>query len=444
MRYLSEVVHFLKIGIWGVRLTNLPAVQAFAIRCLRVVMLAIQGFIRHDCSKNATVLTYYSLLNIVPLIAVMFAIAKGFGLKKIVEGQVLKMAGEANLQPEVTNQILGFSNTLLTQAKGGLIAGVGVVLLLWTLISILGKIEDTFNTVWEVKKSRTLVRKFTDYIAIMVLCPILFAISSSATVLIASQVKVIIERIALLGPLSSVILFLMNLLPYFTMWVLMMALYIVMPNTRVPVRSGILAGIAAGTVYQVVQWVYIKFQIGVAHYGAIYGSFAALPLFLGWLQMSWMILLFGSEIAYANEHSETFGFHPDYDRINHAAKKLLFLRVFRLLVGKFHRGERPFSVHQIAYELEIPVRLSRQILSDLIRVGLAAEVVEGAQREPVFQPARSIEEITIKHVLDEYEQPGGDAFPASQSQEADTMAQYLKDISNAVEASSGNAKLKDI
>jgi membrane protein len=441
---LSQTLNFLRAGIWEARLKDLKPARAFLVKCLRIIILAVQGFIRHDCSRNATVLTYYTLLNIVPLMAVMFAIAKGFGLKRIVEGQVLKMAGEANLQSEVTNQILGFSNTLLTQAKGGLIAGVGAVLLLWTLISILGKIEDTFNTVWEVRKPRTLVRKFTDYIAIMVLCPILFAISSSATVLIASQVKVIVERISLLGPLSSVILFLMNLLPYFIMWVLMMALYVVMPNTRVPVRSGILAGIAAGTVYQVVQWFYIKFQIGVAHYGAIYGSFAALPLFLIWLQMSWMILLFGSEIAYANEHSETFGFHPDYDRINKAGKELLLLRLFHLLVRRFHFGERPLNVRQIAYELEIPIRLSKQILSELIEVGLVAEVVEVARREPAYQPARSIDGITIKHVLDEYSRHGSDSFPPSQSQDAKKMAECLKDIGRAVETSPGNARLKDI
>jgi membrane protein len=444
MMNLSQALHFLRIGIWDVRLKNLGPVQGFLIRCLRVITLAIQGFIRHDCSKNATVLTYYSLLNIVPLIAVMFAIAKGFGLKKIVEGYVLKIAGEGNLQPEVTNQILGFSNTLLTQAKGGLIAGVGIALLLWTVISILGKIEDTFNAVWEVEKSRTLIRKFTDYMAIMVLAPVLFALSSSATVLIASRVSVVMRKLAILGPLSSAILFLMNLLPYFTMWVLMMAIYIVMPNTRVPVRSGVLAGVAAGTVYQIVQWVYIKFQIGVAHYGAIYGSFAALPLFLGWLQMSWMILLFGSEIAYANEHSETFGFRPDYDRINSAGRKLLLLRLFRLLVRKFNLGEKPLNVRQIAYELEIPIRLSKQILSELIRVGLVAEVAQRAQREPAFQPARSVEGITIKHVLDEYEQYGDDVLPASQSQDAEKMAEYLRDMSRAVETSPGNLKLKDI
>jgi membrane protein len=144
-------------------------------------------------------LTYYSLLNVVPVVAVVFGIAKGFGLEKAVEKQILQIADKANWQADVTNQILGFAHSLLEQTKGGLIAGVGVVLLLWTVISILGKIEDSLNDIWEVRKSRTLARKFSDYIAMMVFAPVLFIISSTATVLVASQVKVIVNKIALLG-----------------------------------------------------------------------------------------------------------------------------------------------------------------------------------------------------------------------------------------------------
>ena len=289
-------------------------------------------------------MTYYSLLNVVPVVAVAFAMAKGFGLEKLIEKQILQMAEKANWQADITTQIISFSHKLLEQAKGGLIAGVGIVLLLWTVISIMGKIEESLNEIWEIKKSRTLIRKFSDYMAMMVFGPVLLIISSSATVLVASQVKVIVNKIALLGVFSKVIFLLLNLLPYVSIWVLLTMLYLIMPNTRIPLRSAILGGITAGTIAQIVQWIYIKFQIGVASYGAIYGSFAALPLFLGMLQMSWMIVLFGAEIAYANEHYETFGFHPDYSRMSVSSKKLLMLRIFHLLTKKFSLGEKPLSV----------------------------------------------------------------------------------------------------
>ncbi len=277
---ISRILNFFKTGIWEIRLKDLSPIQAFLIKYLRVILLASRGFIRDNCQKTASVLTYFSLLNLVPVVAVAFAIAKGFGLEKLIEKQILQIADKANWQADITTQIISFSNKLLEQAKGGLIAGIGVILLFWTVISILGKIEDSLNEIWEVKKSRTLVRKFSDYITMMVIGPVLFVISSSATVLVASQVKIFVNRIALLGVFSKIILLLLNLLPYVSIWALLTMLYLIMPNTRIPLRSGILGGIAAGTITQIVQWIYIKFQIGVASYGALYGSFAALPLFL--------------------------------------------------------------------------------------------------------------------------------------------------------------------
>jgi membrane protein len=441
---ISRLIHFFKTDVWEIRLKDLPLIKAFFVRALRIILLASRGFIRDHCQKTASVLTYYSLLNIVPVVAMAFAMAKGFGLEKLIEKQIIQIADKANWQADVTTQILTFSHKLLEQAKGGLIAGVGVILLFWTVISILGKIEESFNDIWEIKKSRTLVRKFSDYIAIMVFAPVLLIISSSATVLVASQMKVILNKIALLGVFSKVILFLLNVLPYVSIWVLLTMLYLVMPNTRIPLRSAILGGIAAGTITQIVQWVYIKFQIGVASYGAIYGSFAALPLFLAWLQISWMIVLFGAEIAYANEHYETFGFHPDYSRISFSSRKLLILRIFHLLTKKFSLGEKPLSVRQIAHALEIPVRLARQLLHELTDVGLVVETVKGTKDEVAFQPGKTIENITVKYALDEFEKYGIAQIPDNPSDDADKIYKYLKDISETMEKSPANVRLKDI
>ncbi|MGZ3590746.1 MAG: YhjD/YihY/BrkB family envelope integrity protein [Thermodesulfobacteriota bacterium] len=441
---VSRILHFFKTGIWEIRFKDLPPMEAFFIKYLRIILLASRGFMRDHCQKTASVLTYYSLLNVVPVVAVAFAMAKGFGLEKLIEKQILQMAEKANWQADITTQIISFSHKLLEQAKGGLIAGIGIVLLFWTVISIMGKIEESLNEIWEIEKSRTLIRKFSDYITMMVLGPVLLIISSGATVLVASQVKVIVNKIAFLGVFGTVILVLLNLLPYVSIWTLLTMLYLIMPNTRIPVRSAILGGIVAGTIAQIVQWIYIKFQIGVASYGAIYGSFAALPLFLGMLQMSWMIVLFGAEIAYANEHYETFGFHPDYSRMSVSSKKLLMLRVFHLLTKKFSLGERPLSAVQIAHVLEIPVRLVRQLLHELTNVGLVVETVRGIKSEIAFQPGRTIENITVKVALDEYEKYGNTKIPDYQSEETDKISKYLQEISETVEKSPSNVRLKEI
>ena len=441
---VSRILTFFKTGVWEIQLKNLPPIQAFSVKYLRIILLASRGFMRDNCQKTASVLTYFSLLNVVPVVAVAFAMAKGFGLEKLIEKQILEMAAKANWQPDITTQIISFSHKLLEQAKGGLIAGVGIVLLLWTVISIMGKIEESLNEIWEIKKSRTLIRKFSDYLAMMVLGPVLLIISSSATILVASQVKVIVNKIAVLGVFSKVIFLLLNLLPYASIWVLFTMLYLIMPNTKIPIRSAILGGVAAGTIAQIVQWIYIKFQIGVASYGAIYGSFAALPLFLGMLQMSWMIVLLGAEIAYANEHYETFGFHPDYSRMSVSSKKILMLRIFHLLTKKFSLGEKPLSAHQIAHALAIPVRLVQRFLHELSDVGLVVETVKGIQGEVAFQPARTIENITVKFALDEYEKYGTTKIPDYQSDETERISKYLKDISETVEKSPANVRLKEI
>jgi len=441
---ISRILDFFKTGIWEIRFKDLPPVEAFFVKSLRVILLASRGFMRDNCQKTASVLTYYSLLNIVPVIAVAFAMAKGFGLEKLIEKQILQMAAKANWQTDITTQIISFSHKLLEQAKGGLIAGVGVALLFWTVISILGKIEESLNDIWEVKKSRTLARKFSDYIAMMALTPVLFIISSSATVLVASQVKVILAKIAFLGVFSKGILLFLNLLPYVSIWTLLTMLYLIMPNTRIPVKSAIWGGIVGGTIAEIVQWLYIKFQIGVASYGAIYGSFAALPLFLAMLQMSWMIVLFGAEIAYASEHYETFGFHPDYSRISVSSKRLLMLRIFHLLTKKFSLGEKPLSAVQIAHALEIPVRLVRQLLNELTNVGLVVETIRGIKSEIAFQPGRTIEDITVKVALDEYEKYGITKLPHCQSEDSDKISKYLQQISETVEKSPSNVLLKEI
>jgi len=441
---ISKIAYFMEKGIWEIRLTDLSPVKAFFVRCLRVVLLASRGFMKNGGQRSASVLTYYSLLNLVPIIGVAFGIAKGFGLEKLIESRIQQMAQEANWQVEITDQILGFSRSLLDQARGGLIAGIGVILLFWTVISIFGKIEDSLNAIWEVKKPRTLIRKFSDYLTMMVLAPVLFIISSSVTVLVASQVKGILQKISLLGAFSSVILFLLNLLPYVSIWALFMLLYIVMPNTRVSLRSGIVGGVAAGTIYQVVQWFYIKFQIGAANYGAIYGSFAALPLFLVWLQLSWTIVLLGAEIAYAYEHRETFGFHPDYSRLSTDSKKVLMLRIFHFLAKKFSKGENPPNLKELAHTLEIPLRLTRRLLSEMAEVGLVVEITKEKTNEIAFQPGRSIDQLTIQQVLQAYERRGETEFSRTPSEEAEKISNYLKEISDAVEKSPANVKLKEI
>jgi len=404
-------------------------------------MLALRGFDEDKCQLRASALTFYSLLSVVPVAAMAFGIAKGFGFEKLLQRLLLeRLQG----QEEVVTQIIAFSNSFLENTRGGLIAGIGVVVLFWTVIGVLGNIEESFNDIWGVKKARTFMRKFSDYLSIMLVCPILLIVSSSATIFISAEVRLIVTKIAFLGTLAPFIFLLLKFLPFVVMWAVFTFIYIFMPNTKVEFKAGLLAGIAAGTIYQVTQWVYIIFQIGASNYGAIYGSFAALPLFLIWVQISWLIVLLGAEITFAYQNAETYEFEADCLEISYNFKRLLTLCIVNLAAKGFCRGEPPLTEVQFSRQLDIPIRLVRQILFELVQAGVFNEAVALAGKDKAFQPARCVEHLTIRDVSDMMENKGTTNIPVSETPELKRLRDSLQVFSETIKNSPSNIFLKDI
>ncbi len=438
---LSRSVQFLKTDIWRIRSSKLSKQKSFWIRQLRIVLLAIRGFAEDKCQLRASALTFYSLLSIVPVVAMAFGIAKGFGFEKVLEKELIE---NFQGQEEVLGRIIAFARSLLDNTQGGVIAGVGIAVLFWSVIKVLGHIESSFNDIWGVKKARNIGRKFTDYLSIMLICPILVITASSITVLITSQVTLIVEKLSFLGPLADVIIFSLKILPYGVIWVVFTFIYVFMPNRKVQLKSGLSAGVIAGTLYQVVQWVYITFQVGVSNYGAIYGSFAALPLFLIWLQLSWLIVLFGAEVSFAEQNVETYEFEPDCLKISSSYKRLLSLSVAHLCVKKFEQGQSAPSAEEISHELEIPIRLVNQILFELTQASILSEVNRDGSEEIGYHPARSIEDLTVTSVVTKLDQQGIDSIPVVESKTLDRLKESLGQFREAVEKSPANVRLKDL
>lgn len=421
------VDRLLRGSIWRPDIQRLAVPRAVCIRSARTFILAVHGFVKNNSIRTAAVLTYYSLLNFIPLIAVLFAIAKGFGLKRMIQNYVLQMADNANIQPDMAQHIITFSNSLLQHAKSGIMAGIGTALLLWTVISILGRIEESLNAIWHVHDSRSITRRAADYISMLVCFPVMFAVSLSASMLLSNELKSLLADVTFSRTLNYGTILALNVLPFISMWGILMVLYIVMPNTRVPVGSGMLAAIIAGTGFQVLQFTYIKVQFVISSYGAIYGSFAAIPLFLGWLQLSWMLVLFGAEISHAANYVETFGLYPDYSRITGTSRKLFVLRIFHLIVKRFDLGQKPLGAECIARELKIPLKVVQEILKDLKRAGLLVDVIPDRKAGILVQPARSIENITIGNFFDMYER-SGDPLPDISSPEVQTFREYIDEV----------------
>ena len=438
---VSNFFSFIRDDIWRVRLADLPFGKSFLIKQLRIIILAIRGFDEDRCLLRASSLTFYTLLSIVPVAAMFFGIAKGFGFEKRLETQLYERFPG---QEEILSQVIGFSNSLLEQTRGGLIAGIGLLVLFWSVLKVLGHIEMALNHIWEIKKPRSWGRKFSDYLSIMLISPILILMSGSATVFITTQVTQIAGKIELLGYLSPLITLLLRFTPYVLIWVLFTILYIIMPNTKVNFKAGLLGGVVAGTLYQIAQGVYISFQIGAAKYNAIYGSFAALPLFLMWVQISWWIVLFGAELSFANQNVETYEYEPDSLKVSPGFKKLLALQITHMLVKNFENGDRPLSDSQISSRLEMPIRLVHNILFDLVEAGLISETKTKIEKEHAFQPARDINKLTIQFVLAALERSGTDTIPVTRTDHYQALSDALKNFRDAMEKSPANKLLKDI
>ena len=440
-KLFSKAAAFAKQDIWRIRRTELPPGKSLFINLLRVLILSIRGFDEDKCQLRASALTFYSLISIVPVAAMAFGIAKGFGFEKVLEAQLQsKLAGHE----EVFNNIVRFSHSLLENTKGGLIGGVGVIVLFWAVIKVLGHIENSFNDIWGIKEQRTLGRKFGDYLSIMLIGPVLIIISSGVTVFVTTQMTLIMKKIAILGAFNPLILLLIKLFPLVLIWGLFTFLYIFMPNTKVRFSSGLIAGIIAGTIFQFTQWIYISFQVGAAKYNAIYGSFAALPLFLAWVQLSWLIVLYGAELSFAHQNVDTYEFEPDARQASHRLKMLLSLQVAHHLVTKFAAGETSPTARQTSHDLGIPIRLVNEILFELVESGIVSGTETAQEKVRGFQPARDISRLTIQNIIDAMEFRGINAMPFAQTDAFAALSESLESFRQTIEKLPANRPLKDI
>jgi membrane protein len=253
-----------------------------------------------------------------------------------------------------------------------------------------------------------------------------------------------VERLSFLGRAARLIFFMLNLFPYTLIWVLFTFMYVFMPNTKVQFKSGLWGGILAGTVYQVAQFAYIKFQIGVSSYGAIYGSFAALPLFLVWLQLSWLIVLFGAEISFARQNVAAFEFEADCSKLSHSFRHVVALLIARHCVRAFLDGRKAPTGEEISRELEIPVRLARSTLFELSEAKILSEVVTSDGAGMGYQPGCSLDDLTIGKILRRMDRQGTDAVPIVESQDLERLRDTLKRFEETIEKSPANLRIQDL
>lgn len=398
MRSTKGLIAYIKHRIWGIRLEDRNRWSAFGFKQLRILITVSRDLMQNKLQLRAAGLTFYTLLSVVPLVALIFAIAKGFGLEEALERE---LRSGLRGHEEAVEQIMLFANRMLDNTQGGVLAGVGVVLLLWTVLRLLDNIEMAFNDIWQLAKGRSWIRKFTEYFSIMLLAPVLIIVSSSITVVVVTKLENFVAGYDILRVLGPVLHFFIGLIPYVLIWLLFTLVYMVIPNTKVKFSSAFIAGVLAGTVFQLVQWGYINFQVGVSKYNAIYGSFAALPLFMIWVNISWLITLIGAEVAYSNQFISKIENEIDEEQLSNAQKHVIALIICKRIAHNFESGKEPLTAKELAASLKLPFGVTHRVLELLEEAHLLTEVEQDGDQDYAYLPAKSMEHLRVTDVINE-------------------------------------------
>ena len=374
--------------IWSVNEKRLSFLEKLGLRILKRFVITWECVRKNRILNYASALTYSSMLAAVPVLAIIFAIARGFGFDAIIENK-LRRSLEAN--PDIVDTILYFVDSYLQNTKGGVFIGIGLIFLLYTLLSLTANIEEAFNTIWYVKRSRSIYRQIIDYFGVFLLLPFV--------VVIISGLGIFLQTFRTLLPdtqlLSKTMTFILHVSPIVFAIIVFMLLFTLMPNTRVKWKHTIWPSILTGTVFMIVEWVYVHYQIKLSAYNAIYGSFAAIPLFMLWMQISWCICLFGAQLCYANQSLHTYAFERISDELSRRYRDTLILLLMSRICKHFSNGLKPYTAHKLAVDTHLPDSLVGILFAELTEIQLLVETRNEPGDEPRYLPAIDIHRITV-------------------------------------------------
>ncbi|WP_307756671.1 YhjD/YihY/BrkB family envelope integrity protein [uncultured Alistipes sp.] len=409
-----------------------PVVRWF-VQQYRLLFYTARGLLEHGTLVRSAALTFYTLMSLVPIAAVVFAVVKGFGLT---EGLIDNLYSLFPQSPEIVDYIVNFAENALARTQGGVVAAVALVMLFWAVIKVFGSIESAFNNIWEVKVERSITRQYTDYLAVVMLVPLLWIVATTVS-RYAQQV------LGFDGSWYYVLL--SRMVSLVIIWVMFTFLYIIIPNTKVRLKSALMAGIMAGTLFLLFQWGYLYLQRWMTSYNAIYGSFAALPLFLIWLQTSWQILLFGGELSFAYQNIARFTEERESLLISYDQRRKVMLAVMLTVVRRFREKGGAVLADDIRKDLGLPTRIVNDVLYQLVQAGQLIAVPSGdGDRSFAFAPGHDTDSLTVYGVLEAVEKHGQTSFDPTLSPEMTCIDKELDNLKAVTRNSKDNVRLIDL
>jgi membrane protein len=351
---IKKIIDFLTHDVWQKDENDLSGRGWWAVRQLRVVIFTAKGFNRHDTAVRSAALSFFTVMSLVPILALIFVIFKGFGMESSFNEYLYDLLpGYSN----IVDQIVVFIDNLLARTRGGVMAISAFFVLIWAVIQVFGNVEGAFNKIWEVKRSRSFSRRFSAYMALVILVPILLLAANSMYAGIKSQVEVFT------GSLGAEILF--SIASVAIVIFMFSIIYFVLPNTDVKYKNALKAGVVAGIGFSLFQVIYVFIQGNLSAYNAIYGTFAAIPLFLLWLQVSWQILLFGGELSFAMQNIRDFESERREQQVSYDSRCKIMIAVMVIVIRNYLDGTGLSTPEKIAAEIGLPVRTVREVANEL-------------------------------------------------------------------------------
>ena len=376
---------------WIAAIANIPGLK-WTARPLKLVIYTLEGLLAHGTMDMGAALTFYTLVSIVPVLALAFAVVKGFGLA---ESLVQNLYSLLPQMPEVVDYMVSFANNTLARTNGGVMATIGLLTLLWAVVNLFESIEANFNKIWEVKSSRNLVRKYSDYITVVIIAPLLWIVATSVGTYTRDMLG--IEGVWWLNMASK-------LFSLMLVWAMFTVIYIVLPNTKVRLRAAIMAAVFAGTGFDLFQTLFIFLMKWMTSYSAIYGSFAALPLFLLWMQYSWKILLMGCELSFALQNEKRYDEERELPVISHDDTQKFIIAIVCHIARSFVRGEGAVPLIAVRERLGIPSRIASKLILILVDAGILNEVkCEQKDYDVAYAPAKDVNSLRVCDILEAVE-----------------------------------------
>lgn len=391
--------HFISEGIWDVELSSLSRMRRLGVNAIRVVHLVYRGFMDNDCPLHASALTYSSLLAIVPMLALALALLRGLGAGERVEQKILEsVAAMPDQFQAMVNQMLGY----VRNTNFATLGGVGLALLIWIVIDVLGRVEMSFNRVWGVAVPRTLLRKISDYLSILMVVPLLMIAATTVNATLASPgIVSLIQH--WLGSAHMLYARALSLTPFMVTWAAFVFLYKYLPNTHVNLAPAVISGCVGSSLWIGWQWIYITFQVGVNNYNAIYATLAAFPIFIFWLYISWEIVLLGAEIGFALQNYSTYKLEQRAHGASTQSRIMLALSIMSHAAQSMMINVPHFRVSAYSRKHGVPVRLINEVVEQLATARLLAEVSAGDGSYVLLKVPDSIR---VKDVIDVMIQSG--------------------------------------